>query len=333
MRRPTLAARKAAASRRARSYERPRLARPPEASSIPALDIVQTVVFAKAPGGGNPCPVVLHADALTSAQMQSVAAYFNQETAFVLRATGADVRLRYFVPRHEMEMCVHGTVGAITTLVRRGVVRVTPVRVDTPVGVIDAEWDDGSAGLVVWVSQLAPRFGPIVRDVSPVVAALGIREIDIDGGAGPVRSVSTSRSKLLIPLRDASVLDNLNPDLEALWTLCDWIGTTGLYPFTLRPRDRDVDAEARQFPCRAGYAEDPATGVATAALAAYLAHHATAATANVSRPGRIRVGQGRAMGRPSVMEAEAVVVAKRVVGARVGGTATVVGEEATRPVP
>jgi len=305
-----------------------------ENSSTETLDIVHTVVFAKAPGGGNPCPVVLQADRLTSAQMQSVAAHFNQETAFVLRPTaGADIRMRYFVPGHEMEMCVHGTVGAVTALVRRGIVGFPPVRVEAAVGVLDAEWDDGPAGVVVSVSQLAPRFGPIIRDGSEVIAALGIREADIERGAGPVQAVSTSRSKLLVPLRDASVLDSLNPDLQALRALCDRLGTTGLYPFTLRPRDRDVDSEARQFPCRAGYAEDPATGVAAAALAAYLAHHAIVGGTDPSTFGPIRIGQGRAMGRPSLMEAEAVIIAKRVVGAWVGGMATIVDEETELPVP
>ena len=55
--------------------------------------------------------------------MQAAAAAFGHETCFVLAPTsaaegeaGADVRLRYFVPRHEMEMCVHATVAASVLL-------------------------------------------------------------------------------------------------------------------------------------------------------------------------------------------------------------------------
>ncbi|MDT4913388.1 MAG: trans-2,3-dihydro-3-hydroxyanthranilate isomerase, partial [Pseudonocardiales bacterium] len=67
-----------------------------------------TTAFADGPGGGNPCPVVFGAAAETTSQLQARAADFGVETAFVLPAEqGGDVRLRYFVPRHEMEMCVH----------------------------------------------------------------------------------------------------------------------------------------------------------------------------------------------------------------------------------
>lgn len=78
----------------------------------------------------------------------------------------------------------------------------------------------------------------------------------------------------MVPLRDHTVLDGVHPDFERLWALCDEYETTGLYPFTVRPRSGELDVEARQFPKRAGYPEDPATGVAACALRAYLARYA-----------------------------------------------------------
>ncbi|HEX6779941.1 MAG TPA: PhzF family phenazine biosynthesis protein [Ktedonobacterales bacterium] len=71
------------------------------------VPVVYTRVFGATPKGGNPCPVVGDADALTTEQMQGLAAQFGVETAFVLapQHVGADLRLRYFVPLYEMEMC------------------------------------------------------------------------------------------------------------------------------------------------------------------------------------------------------------------------------------
>ncbi len=64
--------------------------------------------------GGNPVPIVLDAESLSDAQMQGLAERFGLETCFVLPATSdCDLRLRYWVPRHEMSMCGHATLGAL----------------------------------------------------------------------------------------------------------------------------------------------------------------------------------------------------------------------------
>ena len=70
--------------------------------------VVWTSVFADGAGGGSPCPVVFHADGWPDEELQAAAARFGVETVFVLAPrSGGDVRLRYFVPVHEIEMCVH----------------------------------------------------------------------------------------------------------------------------------------------------------------------------------------------------------------------------------
>ena len=63
------------------------------------------IVFAAGPGGGNPAPITLDADTMTAKEMQAVAAAYGHEAAFVLSPPpGCDLSLRFFVPRHEMEM-------------------------------------------------------------------------------------------------------------------------------------------------------------------------------------------------------------------------------------
>jgi PhzF family phenazine biosynthesis protein len=87
----------------------------------PVLTATWWVAFADGPGGGNPAPIVTDADQLSTEQMQQAAAGFGFETAFVLapRAGGAR-RFRYFVPRRELEMCVHATVAAVAMLMQAG---------------------------------------------------------------------------------------------------------------------------------------------------------------------------------------------------------------------
>jgi len=112
----------------------------------------------------------------------------------------------------------------------------------------------------------------------------------------PVESVSVSRPKLLVPLADSGVLDTLEPDFDALWALCEAFRVTGVYPFTRNTDKANADVEARQFPLRAGFPEDAATGVAAAALGAYLVKYD-----GQCRTGehQFRIAQGYAMVLPA----------------------------------
>jgi len=292
--------------------------------------VVQTVVFALAPGGGTPGPVVLGGEALTNDAMRGEAERLGAETAFVLPAAhdGCAVRLRYFVPRHEMEMCVHGTVAAVTVLAARGMIAGGALRVETPLGPVAATCEPDDAGLAVTVEQFAPTFGPALdpagTDAAAVLDALGLTPDALDVAKGPLQAASVSRAKLMVPLQDWGVLDALRPDWEALWAACDRLDVTGFYPFTLRPRAPGrADAEARQFPRRAGYPEDPATGVAAAALGAYLVRHGRLPRAQGADGwAAVRIEQGHAMARPSALTAEVRVGRADRIRTRVRGRAT-----------
>jgi trans-2,3-dihydro-3-hydroxyanthranilate isomerase len=78
-------------------------------------------VFAASEGGGNPAPIILHADGLSDNEMRSIAGEYGHESAFVLRPehTSHTFRFRFFVPNHEMEMCGHATLGALWLLRKR----------------------------------------------------------------------------------------------------------------------------------------------------------------------------------------------------------------------
>ncbi len=55
--------------------------------------------FTRVPLGGNPAAVIFDADDLTPSQMQAVAREMNlSETAFVMRSTVADFKVRFSPP-------------------------------------------------------------------------------------------------------------------------------------------------------------------------------------------------------------------------------------------
>lgn len=288
--------------------------------------IIHTTVFAATAEGGNPCPVVCDADNLSSETMQAMTAKFGVETAFVLTPDmpEAELRLRYFVPRHEMEMCVHATVGTTYALVQQGQITQSPVKIQTPLGIISVSWEnDPEQGLSVMVEQFSPKFSDNNPDAAEVADLLGIPITNIDESISPIQSVSTSRPKLMIPLTDFHTLDELKPDFERLWEICDTYQTTGFYPFTTQTRHEDLQVEARQFPKRAGYNEDPATGVAACALGAYLTEHEVLSPKSQGWH-HIQIGQGYAMQRPSIMGAELLVENSIITKTRIKGRARIV---------
>ena len=290
------------------------------------VEVVHTQVFALGPTGGNPCPVIPFADDLADSQMQAVAQRFGLDTAFILRpgSRDADIRLRYFVPDHEMGVSGHATIAAITVAQLDKALKSDHVRVETITGTFGVGFVRRNNNVtVVTLEQNQPVFGAVVAP-DDIARALKINREEIVIDNGPVQSVSASRAKLLVPLKDSLVLDGLKPDYEALWKLCDRLRITGFYPFTRRTDKPQAQAEARQFPLRAGFPEDAATGIAAAALAAYLAAYDSKYEAGQHL---FRIAQGYAMGAPSLIEAIAECKDGKITRTAIRGVAQITSRE------
>jgi len=300
----------------------------PFPASLPAPgQVVLIRVFVNGPAGGNPVPLVADARGMTAQQMQNVAHTHGHESAFVLPADvpGADWRLRFFVPHHEMEMCGHATVGSLWALRRWGVWTTPTARVQTLSGLVDVEWD--AARQRVWISQ------PAVREqvLESSAAALVARTLCLPAATAPIAmtNAATSRVKTLVPLPDAVTLNGLVPDFAAMESTCDAIASTGLYPYALATGGQAAAPTvfARQFPRKSGYPEDAATGIAAAALWGHLAAAGTIAMGNAAAPVVCTVRQGDAMGSPSAIavrprfDAEGTVAGCWLSGEVVGGAA------------
>jgi len=296
-----------------------------------AVRVIHTRVFAAGKHGGNPCPVIVDSVGIIDASaMQTLARRFGLDTAFIVppQSKGADLRIRYFVPDHEMGVSGHATIAAVTVALRAKTVDRNPISIETSSGIFEANWTRNPDGYRITLEQNPPAFGPVVA-ADRVADVLGIPVDDIAVAVeSPAQSVSVSRAKLLVPLRHSRILNHLKPDFEALWRLCDEEKVTGLYPFTRHTEQRSVDAEARQFPLRAGFPEDAATGVAAAALAAYMAHYDLKDRLGIHD---FRIAQGYAMGAPSLLEATAECsVDGQITRTAVRGMARIVRQEVVR---
>jgi PhzF family phenazine biosynthesis protein len=278
-------------------------------------DVEFLSVFTHAGRGGNPCPLVTDAEGLTESDMQGVAKKFGFEAAFVFPPGDADhdFLFRYFVPRHEMEMCGHATIGALWALAREGKLAGDTIRVKTRSGTVTGfvkkhrdDWD-------VEITQPPGRAVPLNPErTAAVLAALGLDKSVLAGL--PVSNAVTSRIKTLVPLRDPDQLNALTPDAADVEAVCSAIGSTGLYPYVVHDADAQL-FEARQFPKSSGYLEDAATGIAATALTFGLLDNGL-----VARDDRVvRVLQGRTMGRLSEIHVRIAFAGDHPAGCLLGG--------------
>jgi trans-2,3-dihydro-3-hydroxyanthranilate isomerase len=291
-----------------------------------AVSVFWVDVFTDRPLHGNPVTVVPDAGRLDEETMRRIAREFNQsETTFVMPATraGADWRLRSFTPAgKEAFGAGHNTLGAWWWLAESGALALgeSGASFTQEVGgdllAVHITCDSGRV-TSVGMSQSRPAFGAVCGDLDGLAGALGLSTGDLaigdlSSGALPAQVVSTGAAHLLVPLRDRAAVDNARPDFPRLASILRSVHGEGCYLFTLETVRPDSAAHARFFNPTLGIVEDAATGTAAGPLACQLVAHHLAKDDTT-----LRIEQGDAMGRPSVIHVhvaeQAVTVSGRCV--------------------
>ncbi|HDS1138591.1 TPA: PhzF family phenazine biosynthesis protein [Stenotrophomonas maltophilia] len=257
------------------------------------LRYLQLDVFAPRPGSGNPLGAILDADALSSSQMQALAAWLNlSETVFFLRpsAPGADYHIRIFTPTRELAFAGHPSVGAAWAAVSCGLARprdgallqqcaagLLPVRVSGPAEALNIQLASPPARQLATPADGAP-------EALLALAASGQRPELWDNGA----------RWWLLPLRDAAAVRDLAPDMTALrdWSLAT--DATGVAVFADEAGTGHTRVVRAFCPAdAASVPEDPVTGSANALIGAWLRQR----DALPGSEGRYVASQGREVGR------------------------------------
>jgi PhzF family phenazine biosynthesis protein len=248
----------------------------------------QVDVFGSEPYLGNPLAVVLEAEGLSDADMESFARWTNlSETTFVLPPTrdGADYRVRIFTPGGEIPFAGHPTLGTCHAWLEAGNKRRYPDVVVQECG-IGLVMLHANAGIAAFAAPPLLRSGPLEEEVlDQALKALSLDRTQvlasnwIDNGPGWLG--------LLLP--DAAAVLALKPDPVIMGSLR--VGVIGA-----QPADAETDYEVRAFVPGLGIIEDPVTGSLNAGLAQWLIganlaperYVVTQGTA-VRRDGRVRV--------------------------------------------
>lgn len=291
-------------------------------------DIILVNVFTHMGRGGNPCPIAIDAAGWQDRDMQAVAKRFGHESGFVMPASSADsdFAFRFWVPRHEMEMCGHATIGALWCLATAGRLRDSQIRIETRSGSVTGYVGlNESAAPSIEISQPAGKVVDLTRaQEEEVLSTLDLSRDDLLDL--PIQNAVTSRVKTLIPMKSPMQLNALVSDMQRTEACCVSIGSTGLYPYAIDDQG-ERRFEARQFPKSSGYPEDAATGIAAAALAFGLLKNGLVSAD--SR--RITVLQGRAMGSLSEIGVRLGFADERPVGCLLGGAVSLADQDDAHP--
>ena len=267
--------------------------------------------FADGPFGGNGCAVLHHAAHIDDDTCMNVVRETSLvECTFTGPSDVADVQVRYFLASREIPFAGHPTVATVAAMRHRGLIGDGALKLETLAGVIPV----AVAGNEVSMVQNAPKFGRKVP-AEVVAAAVGVSPDDI---VAEPQVVSTGLPFCITPLASRDVLARAKLDPDGLAAYFDFIGadsTDTMEPFLVvqegaTPRGQTF---SRLLLAPPSPPEDPFTGSATGAMAAYLWSRGL-----LAHP-RFVAEQGHGMGRPGHAEVEVLGPRDRIEGVRVTG--------------
>lgn len=251
--------------------------------------------FTNTPHKGNPAGVVLNGDTLTDTDMQLIATAvgFN-ETAFPVHSTVADLRIRFFTPGHEMNLCGHATMATIYALKTRGYLHdVTTLTIETNAGILPITIEERTNGIYITMQHAAPQFESFNGNTALLAQSLGLHDTDI-ADTLPIVYGSTGVWTLLVPIKGLEAFQRMSPVNAQFPSILTDMPKASVHPFCLETYDDTAHMHARHFSSPySGTIEDAVTGTASGVMGAYYANYINLDVSALS----LTVEQGQEIGK------------------------------------
>ena len=251
-------------------------------------------VFTDRPFGGNPLAIFPDATGLAEDHLQKIAREFNfSESTFVFPPENPahTARVRIFTPTMEIPFAGHPTIGTAICLSNLG--HGNDLVLELGVGPIACSVTPDGASFTT-----ARPFETLAHpDPALIARCLGLSQEAIATSAHPPTLGGVGLPFVLVQLADRASLAACLTDIGAFREgAVRYPSDLDFSVYAYCRRGRDIDA--RMFAPLDNIPEDPATGSAAAALAAFL-HQLENET------GALAIRQGDDMGRPSRITAQA----------------------------
>lgn len=288
-----------------------------------AVTVYHYDAFSTVPNKGNPAGVVLEADGLSEVDMQNIAYLvgFN-ETVFVLKSNDGDLRLRYFTPGHEINLCGHATMASLFCLKTRGHLEdKQTIHIETNVGILPIHFETVDNILTIEMKHDRPQFIPFNGSLDKLAESIGLTIDDVDLSKPTVYG-STGTWTLLLPIRKLTSFHEMTPDNTVFPDILNENPKASIHPFCLETFDDAAMMHARHFSSPySGTLEDPVTGTASGVMGAY---YLTYMNKELNRVEFV-VEQGQEIGRDGRVIVKAEKSGKEM-DIRITGTAVFVRE-------
>jgi predicted PhzF superfamily epimerase YddE/YHI9 len=212
------------------------------------LPLYQIDAFTSRMFGGNPAAVVILDDWPPDSTLAAIAAENNlAETAFVIPSDDA-IRLRWFTPTVEVDLCGHATLAAAHVLFRHYIPSAERLTFSTRSGNLVVTRDGEFLSM-----DFPSRPGRQVEITDELVSSLGARPLE-----------AYLARDLLTIFDSESAIRDLQPDFPRIASL-------DVFAVTVSAPGDAVDYVYRFFAPRQGIPEDSATGSANCTLVPYWA--------------------------------------------------------------
>jgi len=269
----------------------------PETRTVPRR-FHQLDVFSVVPLKGNPLAVVHAAEGLADDTLAAFARWTNlSETTFLLPPSDphASYRVRIFTPRQELPFAGHPSIGSAHAAIDSGLAIVRDGRLvqECAAGLLPMRVDGAGPERAIFVR--APDATLVAADDKlPLLNAALAGQAR---GKLPPALMDNGPHWWVVELADEAAVRVMQPDFAAISQLTLGSDSVGLAAFAFC-KDKPWQLAVRAFCPADGIPEDPVTGSANAAIAAWLLH-------NSALPARhYLASQGREVGRDGFVRVE-----------------------------
>ena len=269
--------------------------------------------FAKTEEGGNPAGVVMNADSLTETEMRKIAAILGfSETAFVMQSNAADVKVRFFTPSEEVDLCGHATIATFYAMSTLGVLKPGRYKQETKAGILGIEIKEDHT---IMMNQPVPVFAERIEK-EEIADSLHIKTAEMLEDL-PIQIVSTGLRDIIVPIKSIQILNAIKPDMEKIKKISQKYNVVGYHAFSLESV-QGACANCRNFAPLYDIPEESATGTSNGALGCYLYQYEKI---NEKQASNIILEQGYSMKKPSEILVSLRTKGKEIIEVKVGGIA------------
>lgn len=254
--------------------------------------------FSNKPFMGNPVAVVLDAEGLGDAEMQTIARWTNlSETTFLLPATSAeaDYRLRIFTPRSELPFAGHPTIGSAHAILEAGLFapRNGLLVQECKAGLIRIAVSGEDTARTLTLSMPPANIRSLADDeVTELETILGCTVLKDE----PPAIIDVGAVWIVARLDSAEAVLRLTPDFARSAVFERKLGATGVTVFG-RHNDGTTDIEVRSFAPSCGVEEDPVCGSGNGSVGYFRASRENVSVGRLAYTAK----QGRQVGRDGLI--------------------------------